>query len=105
SADLASRYGRLVSEASALFGTHPYRDYHFLFSLSDQLGWSGLEHHESSDNRAPERVLIDENGRKLVAGLLPHEFVHSWNGKYRRPVGLTTTDYQQPMRGELLWVY
>ena len=24
--------------------------------------------------------------------LLPHEFVHSWNGKYRRPAGLATGD-------------
>lgn len=39
------------------------------------------------------------------ADLLSHEFVHSWNGKYRRPAGLSTADYQQPMRGELLWVY
>jgi predicted metalloprotease with PDZ domain len=30
---------------------------------------------------------------------------HSWNGKYRRPAGLATPDYSQPMRGELLWVY
>jgi predicted metalloprotease with PDZ domain len=31
--------------------------------------------------------------------------VHSWNGKYRRPAGLATPDFQQPMHGELLWVY
>ena len=103
--DLAASYDRLAAEASALFGTHHFRDYHFLLALSDQVGFSGLEHHESSDNRAPERTLIDENGRKIVAGLLPHEFVHSWNGKYRRPAGLLSADFQQPMKGELLWVY
>jgi predicted metalloprotease with PDZ domain len=37
--------------------------------------------------------------------LLPHEFVHSWNGKYRRPADLSTPDYQQPMKTDLLWVY
>ena len=66
--DLAASYDRLAAEASALFGTHHFRDYHFLLALSDQVGFSGLEHHESSDNRAPERTLIDENGRKIVAG-------------------------------------
>jgi predicted metalloprotease with PDZ domain len=43
--------------------------------------------------------------RALHAGLLPHEYVHSWNGKYRRPADLTTPDYQQTMRDDLLWVY
>jgi predicted metalloprotease with PDZ domain len=98
-------YTRLMAEAGALFGAHHYRDYHFLLTLSDVEPPNGLEHHESSDDRAPERTLIDPNLRKLMAGLLPHEFVHSWNGKYRRPAGLATSDYQQPMKGELLWIY
>ncbi len=98
-------YTQLMAEAQALFGAHHYRDYHFLLTLSDVEPPNGLEHHESSDDRAPERTLIDPNLRKLMAGLLPHEFVHSWNGKYRRPAGLATSDYQQPMKGELLWVY
>jgi predicted metalloprotease with PDZ domain len=100
-----AHYQRLVAEAAALFGAHHFRDYHFLYTLSDFEGSSGLEHHESSDNRAPERSLTDANLLKLMAGLLPHEFVHSWNGKYRRPAGLATPDYQQPMKGNLLWVY
>lgn len=100
-----SDYTRLMAEAGAQFGAHHYRDYHFLLTLSDVEPPNGLEHHESSDDRAPERTLIDPNLRKLMAGLLPHEFVHSWNGKYRRPAGLATPDYQQPMKGELLWIY
>jgi predicted metalloprotease with PDZ domain len=98
-------YTQLIAEAGALFEAHHYRDYHFLLTLSDVEPPNGLEHHESSDNRAPERTLIDPNLRLLMAGLLPHEFVHSWNGKYRRPAGLATPDYQQPMKGELLWIY
>ncbi len=98
-------YIRLMAQAGALFGAHHYRDYHFLLTLSDVEPPNGLEHHESSDDRAPERTLIDPNLHMLMAGLLPHEFVHSWNGKYRRPAGLATSDYQQPMKGELLWVY
>ncbi len=105
SAKLRHKYTQLVAETSALFGASHYRDYHFLLALSDHVRSSGLEHHESSDNRLPERALLDDAPRKLGAGLLPHEFVHSWNGKYRRPRGLTTPDYHQPMKGELLWVY
>ena len=98
-------YDRLVTEASALFGAHHYRSYRFLFALSDGVAHFGLEHHESSDDRVPERALLDEEQRKAHATLLPHEFVHSWNGKYRRPADIATPDFQQPMRTSLLWVY
>ena len=96
---------RLVGEANALFGAHHYSRYHFLLALSDALGTIGWEHHESSDNREAENTLTDDKRRMLVAALLPHEFSHSWNGKYRRPAGLATPDYQQTQQGDLLWVY
>jgi predicted metalloprotease with PDZ domain len=98
-------YRQLVAEAGALFGARHYRDYHFLYTLSDRIGFFGLEHHESSDDRVGERTLVEGDRRRVTAELLPHEFVHSWNGKYRRPRGLVTRDYQEPMRGELLWIY
>jgi predicted metalloprotease with PDZ domain len=95
----------LIAEAGALFGSRHYRDYHFLLTLSDDVAHFGLEHHESSDDRTSERSLIDDSQRMEFAGLLPHEYVHSWNGKYRRPEGLATPDYQVPMKDDLLWVY
>ncbi len=98
-------FKNLVQEAGAIFGSRHYRDYHFLLTLSDHVAHFGLEHHESSDDRVSERTFLDESGRKVEAGLLPHEFVHSWNGKFRRPAGLATGDYQEPMQGDLLWVY
>jgi predicted metalloprotease with PDZ domain len=98
-------YKNLVEQAQKLFGAHHYRDYHFLLSLSDHVAHFGLEHHESDDSRVGERGLVDENDRKNDATLLPHEYVHSWNGKYRRPADLSTPDYQQPMQDDLLWVY
>jgi predicted metalloprotease with PDZ domain len=100
-----AEYKQLVLEANALFGAHHYQHYHFLYTLSDNVAHFGLEHHESSDDRVGERTLLDEALKKSSADLLPHEFVHSWNGKYRRPAGLATPDYEQPMKGELLWVY
>jgi predicted metalloprotease with PDZ domain len=98
-------YKNLVQQSNKLFGAHHYRDYHFLLSLSDHVAHFGLEHHESDDSRIGERGLVDEGPRKLAAVLLPHEYVHSWNGKYRRPADLATPDYQQPMQDDLLWVY
>jgi predicted metalloprotease with PDZ domain len=98
-------YKSLVKETGALFGSRHYRSYHFLYTFSDHVASFGLEHHESSDDRIGERGLVDEVGIKANANLLPHEFTHSWNGKYRRPAGLATADYSQPMKGDLLWVY
>jgi predicted metalloprotease with PDZ domain len=98
-------YQKLVAETGALFGARHYRQYHFLYTLSEQVGEHGLEHHESNDSVANERTLLDPDLRMIFAALLPHEFVHSWNGKYRRPAGLATPNYQEPMIGDLLWVY
>ena len=98
-------YRKLVAETGALFGARHYLEYHFLLTLSDEAGHHGVEHHQSSDNSVGERTLVEPDRRLLAAGLLPHEFVHSWNGKYRRPAGLTTRNYQEPMIGDLLWVY
>ena len=104
-ADVISEYSQLVRETGALFGVRHYWHYDFLVSLSDHVAHFGLEHHQSSDDRMRERVYIDGYFYASGSGLLPHEFTHSWNGKYRRPAGLATPDYQQPMKGELLWVY
>jgi len=95
----------LVREALALFGSHHYPHYTFLLTLSDHVASFGLEHHASSDDRVGERSLIDPVLNRARAGLLPHEFVHSWNGKYRRPAGLATPDYEKPMIDDALWVY
>jgi predicted metalloprotease with PDZ domain len=102
--DLAA-YEKLVAETGALFGARHYRQYHFLYTLSDQVGGHGLEHHESNDSAAAERTLLDPDLHLLCADLIPHEFAHSWNGKYRRPAGLAKRNYQEPMIGDLLWVY
>ncbi len=104
-ADEVTHWKNLVKETGALFGARHYRDYHFLLTLSDHVAHFGLEHHESSDDRTSERTLIDDSLRRADADLLSHEMTHSWNGKYRRPAGLATPDYSEPMKGNLLWVY
>jgi predicted metalloprotease with PDZ domain len=105
SADTIAHYRRLVREATALFGATHYRRYEFLWALTDQIMPDGLEHHESSDDRSPLRALVDDPVRRAEANLLSHEYVHSWNGKYRRPGGIATPNYQEPMQDEMLWVY
>jgi predicted metalloprotease with PDZ domain len=98
-------FEKLVAEANALFGAHHYDSYRFLTTLSDSVAHFGLEHHQSSDDRLAGRSLVDPELFLAAGTLWSHEYSHSWNGKYRRPAGLATPDYQQPMKDGLLWVY
>ena len=95
----------LVREADALYRSHHYNQYHFLLDLSDTAGGVGLEHGQSSENGLGEKEFSDEDHQLANSDLLPHEFTHSWNGKYRRPVGLYQTDFATAQQGALLWVY
>ena len=95
----------LVKEANALFGARHYRSYRFLLTLSDYGGGEGLEHHESSEDGVGEKAFSDPGQLIDLGDLLGHEYAHSWNGKYRRPADLTIPDFEQPMHGDLLWVY
>jgi predicted metalloprotease with PDZ domain len=100
-----AQFSKLVRETGALYASRHYNSYHFLVTLSDQVAHFGLEHHQSSDDRVTEKTFVDDGQFTANGLLLPHEFTHSWNGKYRRPAGLATGDYQSPMKGNLLWVY
>jgi predicted metalloprotease with PDZ domain len=104
-ADFGKGYDRMVAQAGMLFGSRMYRHYTWLLSLSDHVAHFGLEHHESSDDRVDENSLSEPAYRERVGELLAHEYVHSWNGKYRRPAGLLSPDYDKDMDGSLLWVY
>ena len=98
-------FDRLVRETGALYKSRHYGSYHFLVTLSNEVAHFGLEHHQSSDDRVTATTFTDDREFVLDGLLLPHEFTHSWNGKYRRPAGLATSNYQKPMEGDLLWVY
>ena len=95
----------LVKQAIALFGAQHYDHYDFLLALSEKTVHFGLEHHQSSDNRTGAEFFTSPTSYLAGPTLLPHEYVHSWNGKFRRPGGLATADFRAPMKGELLWVY
>jgi predicted metalloprotease with PDZ domain len=95
----------LVTEAVAMYQSTHYESYHFLLTLTKFPPYGGLEHHESSDNSLPQNALKTDVALQVGGPVLSHEYTHSWNGKYRRPAGLATSNYADPMRGELLWVY
>jgi predicted metalloprotease with PDZ domain len=97
-------FRNLVLEAGALFHSHHYASYHFLVEAQSESS-DGLEHHQSSDEQVPELGMVSASFAAEAGNLLAHEMIHSWNGKFRRPAGLATPDYQQAMVGDLLWVY
>ena len=94
----------LVRQADRVFGTRPFAHYDFLLALSDQFSGIGLEHHQSSENGTYPGYL---RGSAPFTGndLLPHEYSHAWNGKYRRPAPSWTPHFNTPMHDDLLWLY
>jgi predicted metalloprotease with PDZ domain len=96
---------RLVDQTVKTMGSQPYDHYRFLVSISDELGGIGLEHHRSSENGVKPGYFIKWDDNPTGRNLLPHEFTHSWDGKYRRGADLWAPDYRTPTRGSLLWVY
>jgi len=98
-------YRRLVDEALVLFGSRPWNHYDFLLALTERMGGIGLEHHRSSENQYDPNDFVDWDTMAHDRNVVSHELVHAWNGKYRRPEGLWTPDYRQPMIDNLLWMY
>jgi predicted metalloprotease with PDZ domain len=102
-----AKHRKLVAEAGSLFGTYHFNHYDFLLAITDEMGGIGLEHHRSSENQVePGYFKSWDKGEALLdRNLLPHEFTHSWDGKFRRPDLLWTPDFNVPMQDNLLWVY
>jgi predicted metalloprotease with PDZ domain len=100
-----AQHRKMVQQALKLFGAQHYDHYDFLFALSEQMSGIGLEHQRSSENGVGADYFSDWDRKTGSTDLLAHEFVHSWNGKYRRPAELWTADYSQPMHDSLLWLY
>ena len=95
----------LVTEARLAFGANHFDRYEFLLALTDRMGGIGLEHHRSSENQLEPDAFLEWDKNEYDRNLLPHEYAHSWAGKFRRPARLWTPDYRQPMQGDLLWTY
>ena len=105
SPEVLALHRNMVDQAIKLFGAKHYDHYEFLHAITDRMGGIGLEHHRSSENQNDPGYFTDWAGSLNDHNLLPHEFVHSWNGKFRRPADLWAPDFRTPQRGSLLWVY
>jgi predicted metalloprotease with PDZ domain len=105
SADALEKHKNLAVEADKLYQSHHYDHYDFLLLLSSVVGGVGLEHHQSSENGSRPNYFTEWDRGNLRSDLLPHEYTHSWNGKFRRPADLWTPNFNVPMRDDLLWVY
>jgi predicted metalloprotease with PDZ domain len=103
--DQLDAHRALVTQAYRLFNSRHYDRYDFLLGLTDRIGVIGLEHYRSSENVTPPTYFTEWDKNADTRQLLPHEYAHSWNGKFRRPADLWTANYNLPMRDSLLWVY
>ena len=104
-ADVLQKHRNLVTQAVKTFGARHYDHYDFLHAITNRMGGIGLEHHRSSENQNDPGYFTDWKNSLPDHNLLPHEFVHSWDGKYRRGADLFTPDFRTPMRDSFLWVY
>jgi predicted metalloprotease with PDZ domain len=104
-AETLEKFSNLVREAGKLYSSYHYDHYDFVLALSSHIAGDSLEHHQSADYRVASLDMTKLQGRLSLGYLFPHEYSHSWCGKYRRPIGLATPDYKTPMQDDLLWVY
>ena len=104
-AKAVEKHRSLVRQADRLFGARHFDHYDFLLAIGERMGRIGLEHHRSSESKVNAGYFTDFAGAVDDRDLLAHEYVHSWNGKFRRPADLWAADYNTPTRGSLLWVY
>jgi predicted metalloprotease with PDZ domain len=104
-ADVLQKHRNLVTQSLRLFGARHYDHYDFLHAVTNKLGGIGLEHHRSSENQNDPGYFTDWTASLPDHNLLPHEFVHSWDGKFRRGADLWTPEFRTPMQNSMLWVY
>lgn len=104
-ADVLGKHRAMVDQAVKTFGARHFDHYDFLNAVTAELGGIGLEHHRSTEIDSDLGYYTDYANHLLDRNVFPHEFTHSWNGKYRRGADLFTPDFRQPMRNSLLWVY
>lgn len=96
---------RAIRQAGILFRSHHYDEYRFLITLSNNISGAAIDHLQSLDDRRPANFFHNKSRQKLFASYTIHDFIHSWNGKYRRPEGLATSNFQTPVNTSGLWVY
>jgi predicted metalloprotease with PDZ domain len=95
----------LVRQADRLFGSRPFDHFDVLLALSDEIGSIGVEHHRSCEAASIPGYFTNWDSSVARRDTIPHEYVHSWNGKYRRGADSWVPSFDQPIRNSLMWVY
>jgi predicted metalloprotease with PDZ domain len=103
--DQIAPHRALVREADALFGSRHFRRYEFLVAVSDEIGGGGVEHECSSEIVVPPTYFSAWESNAPKRDVFAHEYVHSWNGKFRRGADSWTPSFERPIRNSLMWVY
>lgn len=104
--EVVQKYRAMVTQAALLTGSHPFDQFDILLGVTNHLPANGLEHARSTFNVLPPSALASA---KQLRGwnrlLVPHEYMHAWCGKYRRPAGMVSNSFHNPEDTDLLWVY
>ncbi len=97
---------KMVAQAYKVFGPGPFDRYEFLIAASGVFGGTGgLEHRQSTEIGVGAGYFSKYKDSAFMRGVIPHEFTHAWDGKFRRPADLNTRNFNEPMQNSLLWVY
>ena len=106
SAEQIEAHRSMVKQVYKVFGPGPYDHYEFLIAASEVFGGTGgLEHRQSTEIGVGAGYFAKYKDFAPSRGVVPHEFVHAWDGKFRRPADLATRNFNEPMQNSLLWVY
>ena len=105
SAEQIAAHRAVVAEAKTLFGSRPFDHFTMLLALSGTLTAAGVEHHRCFEAVSVPTYFANWGGNLVRRDTIPHEFVHSWNGKHRRGADSCSASFDQPIRNDLLWVY
>lgn len=95
----------LIEQTARVFGAPHYAHYDALVSLGDKFSAGGIEHLESAEDTLPSDYFTHPEKQLNNRDLIAHEYVHSWNGRFRQPADLWVPTLNEPMRDSLLWVY
>ena len=95
----------VVRQADRLLGARHFSHFDILLALGDEVRTLGLEHQQSSENSGKPGYFTEWKRHVVDRYMVPHEYAHSWNGKFRRPRDLWAADFNTATRNSLLWVY
>ena len=94
---------KLAAEYHKMFGSFPFDDYTYIFSLDPRDGW-GLEHLTSTMIGLGPSVFVDADQTGIGVRTCAHELFHAWNVRRLRPATLGELDFRQGNFADGLWL-